>query len=102
MADRLWKIECDDPEINLYGLFRRKTGGRMRLFDFTMRMLSTYIPVGESVLSPSIWRTRRNTSAGNWSSFTSLIMPKRKPRCWPCIRFDRISTGRWALDTGPR
>jgi len=47
MADRLWKIECDDPEINLYGLFRKgKLVGGMRLFDFTMRMLSTYIPVG--------------------------------------------------------
>jgi predicted acetyltransferase len=44
---RLWQIEKTDPGINMYGLYRgnRLLGG-MRLFDFTMTMLSTPIPVG--------------------------------------------------------
>jgi len=47
LADRLWKIDQTDPGIKLYGLFRKgKMIGCMRLFDFTMKMLSTYIPVG--------------------------------------------------------
>jgi predicted acetyltransferase len=47
LGERLWKIERADPGIHLYGLFRggRLVGG-MRLFDFSMKMLSAYIPVG--------------------------------------------------------
>ncbi len=47
LGDRLWKMERIDPEINLYGLFRKgKLVGGMRMFDFTMRMFSTDILVG--------------------------------------------------------
>lgn len=47
LGERLWKIDRTDPEIKLYGLFRKgKLIGDLRLFDFTMKMLSTYIPVG--------------------------------------------------------
>ncbi len=47
LSERLWKTEQADPGINLYGLFRegRLVGG-MRLLDFSMKMLSTYVPVG--------------------------------------------------------
>lgn len=45
--ERLWSIEQDDPEIHLYGLFKnKKMHGVMRLFDFTMHMLSVDIPLG--------------------------------------------------------
>jgi len=47
LGERLWKIDQADPDINAYGLFRKgKLIGGMRMFNFTMKMLSTYIPVG--------------------------------------------------------
>jgi len=47
VKERLWEVERIDPEINLYGLFKnKKMHGVMRLFDFTMHMLSVDIPLG--------------------------------------------------------
>lgn len=47
VKERLWEIERIDPEIHLYGLFQNKAlHGVMRLFDFTMHMLSVDIPLG--------------------------------------------------------
>jgi predicted acetyltransferase len=47
VRDRLWLIERIDPGINQYGLYKRnKLVGGMRLFDFTMTMFTTELPLG--------------------------------------------------------
>jgi len=47
MRDRLWTVEKEDPDINMYALYRKGVMvGGMRLFDFTMTMLTRQIPVG--------------------------------------------------------
>jgi len=47
LAKRLQKGERADSTVTAYGLFRKNTLlGVMRLYDFTMTMYSTHIPVG--------------------------------------------------------
>ena len=47
VKERLLKVERAYPEINSYGLFRNgELLGVMRLFDFTMTMLTAQVPAG--------------------------------------------------------